>query len=319
MVLGHLRPSQHGAHYLASWSMKVPRIFADDVTVAVFIGAREGGERQKDSQRGYHAPGNAASPGFPSLCVHANHAFDGAAADGAKTDLVAGEHDAILQRAVVAAPFIHGSFKRADLARVEAGAEDPCRHDALFAEQRFHVGFRPVLRADGAPALLDRLLHLLELLLRPDGGQIDAGGQQIFPFRGAWVCGSVRFPRFGMFRHATVGDIGRIVFVGQPREMVAEFVHENVGRERVVGGDGGEEIEDAAAPILAVVDHDLDEFVRRGRRRLAQPLVVEREDVALRPEGVIRGARGEWRKMPSDGRATPLSSAGASTAQTLKS
>jgi hypothetical protein len=26
-----------------------------NVTVAVFIGAREGGERQKDPQRGYHA------------------------------------------------------------------------------------------------------------------------------------------------------------------------------------------------------------------------------------------------------------------------
>src|ERR1017187_5188084 len=96
---------------------------------------------------------------------------------------------------------------------------------------------------------LDRLLHLLELLLRPDRGQIDAGGQQIFPLRGAWVRGSVRFPRFGMFRRATVGDIGRIVFVGQPREMVAELVHENVGRERIVGGDGGDEIEDAAAPV----------------------------------------------------------------------
>src|ERR1017187_9152998 len=113
-------------------------------------------------------PGNAASPGFLSLCVHANHTFDGAAADGAETDLVTREHDAILLRAVVAAPFVHGSFKRADLARVGTGAEDPCPPAALFADQRFHVGFRPVLRADGAPALLDRLLHLLELLLRPD-------------------------------------------------------------------------------------------------------------------------------------------------------
>src|ERR1017187_2151172 len=26
MVQGHLRPSQHGAHYLASWSLKEPRI-----------------------------------------------------------------------------------------------------------------------------------------------------------------------------------------------------------------------------------------------------------------------------------------------------
>src|ERR1035437_6762867 len=123
MVQGHLRPSQHGAHYLASWSLKVPRILRM-TSRSPFSSAREGGERQKDPQRGYHAPGNTASPGFLSLCVHANHAFDCAAAHGAETDLVAGEHDAILLRAVVAAPFVHGSFKRADLARVGTGAED---------------------------------------------------------------------------------------------------------------------------------------------------------------------------------------------------
>jgi hypothetical protein len=56
MVQGHLRPSQHGAHYLASWVVVGAQdLIADDVTVAVFIGAREGGERQKDPQRGYHA------------------------------------------------------------------------------------------------------------------------------------------------------------------------------------------------------------------------------------------------------------------------
>src|ERR1035441_4351670 len=124
-------------------------------------------------------PGNAASPGFLSLCVHANHTFDGAAADGAETDLVTREHDAILLRAVVAAPFVHGPFKRADLARVSSGAEDPRRHGAFFAEQCLHVGFRTMLGANGVTALLNCLLHLFELLLRPDGGQIDAGGHQI--------------------------------------------------------------------------------------------------------------------------------------------
>ena len=122
-------------------------------------------------------------------------------------------------------------------------------------------------------------------------GRSMPGGQQIFPLRGARVGGGVRLPRLGTFRRAAVGDIGRIVFVRQPGEMVAELVDEDVGRERVVGGDRGEEIEDAAAPVLAVVDHDLDELVRRGRRRLAQPLVVEGEHVALRPEGVVRGAQ----------------------------
>ena len=142
---------------------------------------------------------------------------------------------------------------------------------------------------------------------------------RFFHFAAPGSGGSVRFPRFGMFRRATVRDIGRIVFVGQPREVVAELVHENVGRERIVGGDGGEEIEDAAAPVLAVVDHDFYELVRRGRRRLAKSLVVEGEDVALRPEGVIRGAQGRAAEDAVRRARTPFPSAGVSTAQTLKS
>ena len=117
-------------------------------------------------------------------------------------------------------------------------------------------------------------------------------GQQIFPLRGTWVCGGVRFPRLRPFGGGTVGHIGGVVFVCQAREVVAEFVDENVGSERVVGGDGGEEVEDAAAPVLAIVDHDFDELVRRGRRRFAQPFVIEGQDVALRPEGVICRAQG---------------------------
>ena len=73
--------------------------------------------------------------------------------------------------------------------------------------------------------------------------------------------------------------------------MVAELVHEHVGRERVVGGDRGIEVVDAAAPVLAAVHHDLHELVGCRGRDLA-PALVEDEHVPLRPEGVVGGAEG---------------------------
>src|ERR1035438_6761237 len=47
MVQGHLRPSQHGAHYLASWSLKVPRILRMTSLSPFFIGAREAASARK--------------------------------------------------------------------------------------------------------------------------------------------------------------------------------------------------------------------------------------------------------------------------------
>ena len=60
MVQGHLRPSQHGAHYLASWSLKVPRTLRM-ASRSPFSSARaRAASGQKDAQRGFHTPGNAA-------------------------------------------------------------------------------------------------------------------------------------------------------------------------------------------------------------------------------------------------------------------
>ena len=43
-------------------------------------------------------------------------------------------------------------------------------------------------------------------------------------------------------------------------------------------------------PYVALFDEDLDDVVRRVGRDVAERLVLEREDVALGVEGVIRGA-----------------------------
>ena len=78
---------------------------------------------------------------------------------------------------------------------------------------------------------------------------------------------------------------------------MAELVHEHVRRELVVRRHRRVEVVDPAAAVLAVVDHDLDEVVGRGGRHLAQPRVVEGEDVALGAERVVGGAQ---RAAPED-------------------
>ena len=55
------------------------------------------------------------------------------------------------------------AFRRCSSATLSA--RESARHAALFAEQRLHVGRRTMVRADGVPPLLNRLLHLPELLL----------------------------------------------------------------------------------------------------------------------------------------------------------
>jgi len=50
--------------------------------------------------------------------VQADDSLDGSAADGAESDFVAREHDAVLLRAVVASGFVHRSFEGAYFAGV---------------------------------------------------------------------------------------------------------------------------------------------------------------------------------------------------------
>ena len=55
--------------------------------------------------------------------VEVDHALDRAAADGAEGHAVAGEHDAVGLRAVVALGLVVGALEGADLAGVRLGAE----------------------------------------------------------------------------------------------------------------------------------------------------------------------------------------------------
>jgi hypothetical protein len=62
----------------------------------------------------------------------------------------------------------------------------------------------------------------------------------------------------------------RVVLVGQRREVMAELVDEDILGKRAVHRGRRLIVEDAAAAVGPFVDQDLDELVRRGRRRVAQ-------------------------------------------------
>ena len=74
----------------------------------------------------------------------------------------------------------------------------------------------------------------------------------------------VWLPRLDVLGGASfIRDIGRVVLVGQPREVMAELVHEHVLGVRMIDRRGCLEVEDAAAAVLLLVDEHLDELVRR--------------------------------------------------------
>ena len=81
---------------------------------------------------------------------------------------------------------------------------------------------------------------------------------------GSWS--AVTFISHGSTRSAAgqVGDVRRVVLVGQAREVVAELVDEDVGRPGAVGGHGRVEVEDASAAVGLPVGEDLDDVVGRA-------------------------------------------------------
>ncbi len=78
---------------------------------------------------------------------------------------------------------------------------------------------------------------------------------------------------------------------------MTELVHEDVRRPDAVGRDGAVEAEDAAAAVGGAIRQNLDEFVRRVRRDVAEGLVLEGQHVALGIERVVGGAD---RRLPVD-------------------
>ena len=97
----------------------------------------------------------------------------------------------------------------------------------------------------------------------------------------------VRLPRLDPIGCREVRDVGRVVLVGERREVMAELVDEDVRRPHAVGGHGAVQAVDAAAAVGGAVGQDLDDVVRRVGGEVAEGAVVEGEDVALGVEGVV--------------------------------
>src|SRR6516165_2564578 len=113
-----------------------------------------------------------------------------------------------------------------------------------------------MLSANLAAPLLYFGLQLFEVGLRPERGEVDAAGEQVFPFGGLRVGGHVRLPWLRTLGRAAVRDVGRVVLVRQAGEVMAELVNEYIRSEGIVRGYGREQVEDAPAAILPGIRHD---------------------------------------------------------------
>src|SRR5689334_5701554 len=68
---------------------------------------------------------------------------------------------------------------------------------------------------------------------------------------------------------------------------MTELMHKDIIGERVIDRYRAVQIEDAATAVRAAIRENLDEFVGRELRSLAQPLIIESENVPLRAERVV--------------------------------
>ena len=128
-----------------------------------------------------------------------------------------------------------------------------------------------------------------ELLLLPRSGQRSIARNQILPLEILSIAkrGDIRLPGLDSISGGRVCNGRCVVFVGQPREVMPEFVNEDIGRLSAVSGDRAVEVEYAASSIGPRVRNYLYELVRRERCNGAHRAVVKGKDVSLGSEGVV--------------------------------
>src|SRR5712691_8214302 len=85
--------------------------------------------------------------------IEVDDPFDRAAARGAEGNIVAGEHDAVELRPVIALRLVHRSFEGTDPAGVFLGRKHPCLLFLLLEKEGIHGFFGAMLGSD-LPALL---------------------------------------------------------------------------------------------------------------------------------------------------------------------
>src|SRR5213592_2588917 len=157
---------------------------------------------------------------------------DGPPADRAERHVVAREHDAIRLRPVIAARLVVRSLERADSARVWTLVEQ--RRVALFLvpEERVHLCFRSVRRANLAARLLNLPGVALEIFFGPRCRDGRARRDEVLPLqrRGVGERRHIRLPRLDAIGGGQVRDVRRVVLVSEARDVVTELVHEDVRR-----------------------------------------------------------------------------------------
>jgi hypothetical protein len=169
------------------------------------------------------APGNGGS-------VKADHLLDRAPARRAERNVVAREHDAVDLRPVIALRLVHRALEGSDLSGVRLPGEHLRILRLLAAEENVHLLLGAVFRSDLPAQLLDLAGVRFECLLVPGGRNRRSRRHEVLPLEVLRVeeRRHVRLPRFDTVGGRLVSDVGRVVLVGETREVVAELGDENV-------------------------------------------------------------------------------------------
>src|SRR6266704_2448671 len=143
------------------------------------------------------------------------------------------------------------------------------------------------------PLLLNRTPVVFKILLAPRRRNGRTARDQIFPFqiRRIKQRRDIRLPRLDPPARRRVSDLRSVILIRQPREVMPEFMYENIRRPLTVGCDGRTQIEYPASSVGLSVYQNLDEFIRRKGGNIAQRTIVGSQNVALSIESVICGSQ----------------------------
>ena len=172
-----------------------------------------------------------------------------------------------------------------------------------FLQQLIHFRLRQIGSANLCPLLLDFLFQGLKLWFAPGRWKRRSRLYQVFPFQilGIEQRGHIRLPRLSTLACGEIGDLRRVVFIGQSREMMPELVDPDVKRPDIIDRDYAVKIENPSAAIRVPIHQNLHELVGSVGSNISQSAIFEGQDIAFRVESVIRRAQGIAAMNPARG------------------
>ena len=173
-----------------------------------------------------------------ATCVQIDDPLDRAAAHAAEADRIAREHDAIGLGPIESARLVRRPFERADLPANTSATPGTFVSHACCSRKSASISASGALRARMSRALASgssRLCFSNASLSHGVGSGVPAVDEippfQLWPDRAARSRSAPTAPD-DRAAAGLVGDIRRVVLVGQRREVMAELVHEHVLRRR---------------------------------------------------------------------------------------